>query len=90
MQPVTFNGQSIRPGKVVCIGKNYAALIADVNKMQSRLEAIAYNFKEEAPKTDLDTQLIDALVATANTLLTSTETIKSIEYDPTPIDTDGG
>ena len=70
--------------------QHYAALIADVNKMQSRLEAIAYNFKEIAPKTDLDTQLIDALVATANTLLTSTETIKSIEYDPTPIDTDGG
>ena len=69
--------------------QHYAALIADVNKMQSRLEAIAYNFKEEAPKTDLDTQLIDALVATANTLLASAEAIKSIEYEPTPIDTDG-
>lgn len=30
MQPVTFNGQSIRPGKVVCIGKNYAAHIAEM------------------------------------------------------------
>ena len=69
--------------------QHYAALIADVNKMQSRLEAIAYNFKEEAPKPDLDTQLIDALVATANTLLRTAEAMKSIEYDPTP-DTDGG
>ena len=63
--------------------QRYAALISDVNKMQSRLEAIAYNFKEVAPKTDLDTQLIDALVATATGLLENAETIKSITYDPT-------
>lgn len=63
--------------------QHYAALIADVNKMQSRLEAIAYNFKEEAPKTDLDTQLIDALIATATDLLTRAATIKDIPYDPT-------
>ena len=30
MQPVTFNGQSVKPGKVVCIGKNYAAHIAEM------------------------------------------------------------
>lgn len=30
MQSVTFNGQSIKPGKVVCIGKNYAAHIAEM------------------------------------------------------------
>ena len=30
MQTVTFNGQSIKPGKVVCIGKNYAAHIAEM------------------------------------------------------------
>ena len=70
--------------------QHYAALIADVNKMQSRLEAIAYNFKEEAPKTDLDTQLIDALVATATGLLANAETIKGITYDPTPPSEDGG
>ena len=63
--------------------QHYAALIADVNKMQSRLEAIAYNFKEVAPKTDLDTQLIDALIATATGLLTEAETIETIAYDPT-------
>ena len=69
--------------------QHYAALIADVNKMQSRLEAISYNFKEVEAKTDLDTQLIDALIATATGLLANAETIKDIEYDPTPED-DGG
>ena len=66
--------------------QHYAALIADVNKMQSRLEAISYNFKEIAPKTDLDTQLIDALIATATGLLANAETIKTIVYDPTSED----
>tara|TARA_B100001094_G_C17918806_1_gene664896 strand:+ start:488 stop:739 length:252 start_codon:yes stop_codon:yes gene_type:complete len=68
--------------------QHYAALIQDVNKMQSRLESIAYNFKEIQAKTDLDTQLIDALVATANNLLSTAETIKLIEYDPTSEDDD--
>lgn len=30
MQPITFNGQPIKPGKVVCVGKNYAAHIAEM------------------------------------------------------------
>ena len=64
--------------------QHYAALIKDGNKMQSRLESISYNFKEVAPKTDLDTQVIDALVATANGLLLTATEIKDIAYDPTP------
>lgn len=70
--------------------QHYAALIADVNKMQSRLEAISYNFKEVTPKTDLDTQLIDALIATATGLLANAETIKDIAYDPTPEEEEDG
>lgn len=30
MPPITFNGQAITPGKVVCIGKNYAAHIEEM------------------------------------------------------------
>jgi len=30
MPPITFNGQPITPGKVVCIGKNYAAHIEEM------------------------------------------------------------
>ena len=33
MQPVTLNGQSIKPGTVVCIGKNYAAHIAEMDSV---------------------------------------------------------
>lgn len=63
---------------------HYAAILDHVNAMKSRLAALGYDFKETAPRNDLDVQLIDALVATANTLITEAEALKSIAYDPTP------
>ncbi len=33
MQTTTFNGQPIKPGKVVCIGKNYTAHIAEMSSV---------------------------------------------------------
>ena len=67
---------------------HYAALITVVNQMQSRLNALAYDFQEIAPITSLDEQLIDALVATATQLLTSATALKLIEYNPTPPEED--
>lgn len=69
--------------------QHYASLIADVNKMQSRLEAIRYNFKEIQAKTSLDEQLIDALIATATDLLADAATVKDVVYDPTEEDDEG-
>jgi len=66
---------------------HYAAILDHVNAMKSRLAALGYDFKETAPRNDLDVQLIDALVATANTLITEAEALKSIAYDPTPEET---
>ena len=67
---------------------HYAALITTVNQMQSRLNALAYDFQEIAPITSLDEQLIDALVATASQLLTSATALKLIAYNPTPPEED--
>ena len=63
---------------------HYAAILNHVNAMKSRLAALGYDFKETAPRNDLDVQLIDALVATANTLITEAQALKSVAYDPTP------
>ena len=63
---------------------HYAALLANVNAMQSRLNALGYDFKETAPITPLDEQLIDALVATATQMLTDAAALKDVAYDPTP------
>ena len=63
---------------------HYAALITHVNSMQTRLNSLGYDFKEIAPITALDEQLIDALVATATQMLTDAAALKDITYDPTP------
>ena len=33
MSTITFNGRVIRPGKVICVGKNYAAHISEMNSV---------------------------------------------------------
>ena len=33
MSTITFNGREIRPGKVICVGKNYAAHISEMNSV---------------------------------------------------------
>ena len=67
---------------------HYAALISNVNAMQSRLNALAYDFKETAPRSALDVQLIDALVATASAMLAEAAALKDVVYDPTPEEED--
>ena len=61
-----------------------AALIANVNSMQSRLYALGYDFKETAPRSTLDEQLIDALIATSTAMLAEAAALKDVVYDPTP------
>jgi hypothetical protein len=63
--------------------QHYAALLANVNTMQSRLNALGSEFKEIAPVTPLDEQLIDALVATATAMLAEAAALKDVAYDPT-------
>ena len=63
---------------------HYSALLINVNTMQSRINALAYDFKETAARSALDEQLIDALVATATAMLTEADSLKSVAYDPTP------
>lgn len=63
---------------------HYSALLNNVNTMQSRISALAYDFKETAARSALDEQLIDALVATATAMLTEANDLKLVSYDPTP------
>ena len=63
---------------------HYAALLSELNSMKSRLAALAYDFKEIAPRSELDESLIDALVASPNAMITEANALKSVSYDPTP------
>ena len=62
--------------------QHYAALIKDVNTMASRLNALAYNFKEEAEITSLDESLIDSLILAATETLTEANALKGITFNP--------
>ena len=62
----------------------YSAILGHINSMKSCLSAVAYDFKEIAPRNALDEQLIDALIATSNEMLAEAAALKDISYDPTP------
>ena len=64
--------------------QHYAALINDVNTMASRINALAYNFKEVAAPSTLDDSLIDSLLLTASATLTEANALKGITFNPTP------
>ena len=51
--------------------------------MQTRLTALGYDFKEIAPITPIDEQMIDTLVAMATQMLTEAAALKDVAYDPT-------
>tara|TARA_R100001510_G_C7620852_1_gene181794 strand:- start:856 stop:1068 length:213 start_codon:yes stop_codon:yes gene_type:complete len=61
---------------------HYASLLGQINTMKSRISALEYDFKSTAARTDLDEQLIDALVASANDLITKANALKSVSYSP--------
>jgi len=62
---------------------HYSNLMKNLSSMTSVLNALAYDFKETAPITTLDEQLIDGLVASANAMLLQAEALKGVTYDPT-------
>ena len=56
MGSVLFNGQSVRPGKVVCVGKNYAAHIQEMASVPAD-EMVVFM----KPATSIGTELFAAL-----------------------------
>ena len=56
MGTVVFNGQSVRPGKVVCVGKNYAAHIEEMASVPAD-EMVVFM----KPATSIGTELFAAL-----------------------------
>ena len=63
----------------------YSQLTKHLSSMTSVLGAMAYDFEKIAPRTALDDQLIDGLVATATAMITEAQALKGITFDPTPL-----
>ena len=66
---------------------HYSNLMKSLSSMTSVLNALGYDFKETAPITTLDEQLIDGLIASANTMLVQADALRGITFDPTPEET---
>ena len=56
MGSVVFNGQSVRPGKVICVGKNYAAHIEEMASVPAENMVVFMK-----PATSIGTELFAAL-----------------------------
>jgi hypothetical protein len=63
---------------------DFANAVKNLSALTSVLAGLGYKFKEAAPRTALDEQLIDGLVASAQELIAAANDLKTIEYDPTP------
>jgi hypothetical protein len=63
---------------------DFANAVKNLSALTSVLAGLGYKFKEAAPRTALDEQLIDGLVASAQELITAANDLKTIAYDPTP------
>jgi len=63
---------------------DFANAVKNLSALTSVLAGLGYKFKEAAPRTALDEQLIDGLVASAQELIAAANALKTITYDPTP------
>ena len=63
---------------------DFANAVKNLSALTSVLAGLGYKFKEDAPRTALDEQLIDGLVASAQQLIVAAEALKTVAYEPTP------
>ena len=63
---------------------NYYARLTDaLSVMNLNIESLAYQFAEEAPRTQLDEDLIDALLVAADQMRAAAEALKTVAFFPT-------
>jgi len=61
----------------------FASITKNLSGTSASLEDLAFNYKEIAPRTDLDVAHIDLLIAQANEMIVVAEALKTVAYDPT-------
>jgi len=62
----------------------FASITKNLSGTSASLNDLAFNYKEIAPRTDLDVAHIDLLVAQANQMILAAEALKAVAYDPSP------
>lgn len=64
----------------------FASITNNMSGVSASLNDLAYLYKETAPRTALDEAHIDLLITQANGMIQAAEALKSIAYDPTPVE----
>ncbi len=62
----------------------FASITKNLSGTSASLNDLAFNYKEIAPRTDLDVAHIDLLVAQANQMILAAEALKLVAYSPSP------
>tara|TARA_R110002096_G_scaffold269062_3_gene462850 strand:- start:943 stop:1161 length:219 start_codon:yes stop_codon:yes gene_type:complete len=62
----------------------FSAITKNLSGTSASLNDLAFNYKEIAPRTDLDVAHIDLLIAQANQMILAAEALKTVAYDPSP------
>ena len=62
----------------------FASITNNVAQISGSIGDLAYQYKEIAPRTELDDANIDLLIQTAQQLIVQAQALETIPYDPTP------
>ena len=62
----------------------FASITKNLSGTSASLNDLAFNYKEIAPRTDLDLAHIDLLVAQAQQMILAANALKAVVYDPSP------
>ena len=62
----------------------FASITNNMAMISGSIGDLAYQYKEIAPRTELDDANIDLLIQTAQQLIVQAQALETIPYDPTP------
>ncbi len=63
---------------------HYANATAQLSSMSAILAALEFEFTKVSPRTDLDVQHLDLLIAQADELTAAAENLKAVSFNPDP------
>ena len=64
--------------------EHFVAIGKHLDGIESRLKVLALNYKESAPRSQIDEALIQAFDSRAAELTSSAQALMTVAYDPTP------
>lgn len=64
----------------------FASITKNLSGTSASLNDLAFNYKEIAPRTDLDVAHIELLIAQAQAMIVAANELKTIEFNPEAVE----